>query len=244
MSKWLHVVIRCEALWPDHQKEVIFGEHSFILRPGSNNAEKSIHIKMDHISELDAMKYVNQFLSVLAWAYDRRVEKIYSSTGPSGPQEFSRLKDSIKGQNEVFPNSIDSYDDPDKVLAMALYREAISINSIPYRFLGFFKILNMFWNEKFQNKKSPIIEGIRETLLKIKDVEAAKRIKAITKDEKDVAEYLYQSGRCAIAHAYQSPVVNPDDPEDIRRLYADMPVIRALAEYKMENDLGLERRIF
>jgi len=57
----------------------------------------------------------------------------------------------------------------------------------------------------------------------------------------DIGEYLYTSGRCAVAHASTTPVVDPDNPEDFLRLSADMPVLRALAEHIIINELGVPR---
>jgi len=47
---------------------------------------------------------------------------------------------------------------------------------------------------------------------------------------------LYASGRCAVAHAFNDPVVDPDDPKDVFRLSADMPVAKALAEHLIEHE--------
>jgi hypothetical protein len=59
--------------------------------------------------------------------------------------------------------------------------------------------------------------------------------------EPDIGNYMFVSGRCAIAHASQNPVVDPDNPNDLFRLSADMPVVRALAEHLIRQELGVPR---
>ena len=47
--------------------------------------------------------------------------------------------------------------------------------------------------------------------------------------------------RCAVAHAYSDPVVDPDDLSDLRRLSQDVWIIKAVAEFLIENDLQVSR---
>lgn len=62
-----------------------------------------------------------------------------------------------------------------------------------------------------------IVEGIRATLRALKDQLAVSRLDALRAVEPDVAKYLYESGRCAVAHAYSEPIVDPDDVSDLHR---------------------------
>lgn len=50
----------------------------------------------------------------------------------------------------------------------------------------------------------------------------------------NIAGHLYESGRQAIAHARFSPVVDPDDPLEVRRLNRELPIISTLAELAIE----------
>ena len=56
----------------------------------------------------------------------------------------------------------------------------------------------------------------------------------------DIGEYLYGSCRCAVAHAGTDPTVDPENPDDMERLRLDLPVIRTLASYVIEKELGLK----
>jgi len=63
-------------------------------------------------------------------------------------------------------------------------------------------------------------------------------IRAGQSTELDVPRYLYASGRCAVAHAYADPLVDPDDISDLHRLSQDLYVIKAVAEHLIEVELG------
>jgi hypothetical protein len=62
---------------------------------------------------------------------------------------------------------------------------------------------------------------------------------ALSKSESDIAAYLFESGRCAVAHASSDPLIDPDDLTHLRRLSADLDVVRALAEYFIKYELNV-----
>jgi hypothetical protein len=123
-------------------------------------------------------------------------------------------------------------------LALALYREWLSVNFMPYQFLGFFKVINVI-----RNSWRDQIEWIKENLQHVTEERAIARIAAIQATTPDVATYLYASGRCAVAHAFdQSNVVNPDEPADLIRLSEDLSVIRELARVVIEHEFGIKSK--
>lgn len=74
------------------------------------------------------------------------------------------------------------------------------------------------------------------------DTEANDRIARLRENgERDIPTYLYESGRCAIAHAYKDPIADPDNIEDLHRLSGDVWIIKAIAEHLMENALMISR---
>lgn len=153
------------------------------------------------------------------------------------------------GSSFAFPFHRELESDPKARLALALYREAVTVNSVPFEFLSYFKILNIFWQDKKNTTKGgivthEIVDGIRNIMPLLKDSLAIDRISAISKKNSDVAAYLYQSGRCAIAHAYATPLVDPDDVTDVHRLSADMPIVREIAEHLIESELNIRRTLY
>src|SRR5207302_10934059 len=83
---------------------------------------------------------------------------------------------------------------------------------------------------------------INSTLPKLNDFFAQERLRELRKAHTDVGSYLYESGRCAVAHAFADLVVDPDDPSDTRRLIQDLPVIKALAEFAIEHEFSVKSR--
>jgi hypothetical protein len=63
------------------------------------------------------------------------------------------------------------------------------------------------------------------------------RVQEIVKNDSNVAEYLDYSGRCAIAHVFRDPIVNPDDYDDYVRISQDVRVVKDLARAAVEEFL-------
>jgi hypothetical protein len=109
----------------------------------------------------------------------------------------------------------------------------MSVNSIPYKFLGFFKIINILYKNGPDQKA-----WIKATLPSLTESHLQKRLQALS-NEPDVAAYLFESGRCAVAHAYSDPLIDPDDLTHLRRLSADLDVVQALAEHLIKHELNV-----
>jgi hypothetical protein len=121
-------------------------------------------------------------------------------------------------------------------LALALMREGDGLrhSHSGYSFLSYYKILNMV------KKNGPAQKAwIKRSIGKL-DKKANERIDEIQKGGEVVEDYLYHSCRCALAHAGVDPTVNPDDVEEERRLYADLPLIRSLANHAIEVEFGID----
>ncbi len=243
--QWLNVGVRGSACWPEQETKIQFGSYELVLRPATKDTEQSVHIARQELSDDDAMTLLNRFLSVLAWCDDQGMETLDGWSGSPIPVSVPRQTRLI-GSSIVFPFYRDIESDPKARLALALYREGRTINSIPFAFLSYFKILNIFWNDKWQNHKNEIIEGLRDVLPMITDGEARKNIDVLSKRKPDVAAYLHESGRCAVAHAYTKPtkpVVDPDEFSDLRRLSQEIWIIKAVAEFLIEDKLHVPRSL-
>jgi hypothetical protein len=122
--------------------------------------------------------------------------------------------------------------------AYAFYREGLSSSSVYYSFLNFYKVIQLAFDEKGED----IINWIKNSLNKISShKDALERILEIKNKEEDIANYLFESGRCAIAHAAikkgKGPVVDPDNPQDHQRLNKDLAIVKGLARYAVESGL-------
>ncbi len=220
--------------WPAKPQVVRFCGHELHLLPGSNELARMIRVETDTgFTQADADKLILEFLSALAWAEQSGAVTTFGNwcTAPLniGKGPMGIIGD---GHFDYLPDPLN----PRAKLALALYREGLSVNLSPYQFLGFFKVINVIRNTGADQK-----QWISDNLHHVTDKGALARIAAIQASVPDVAEYLYVSGRCAVAHAFdQSNVVNPDHPADLIRLSEDLPVIRELARIAIERELEVK----
>ena len=233
MDRWRHIGVLGGACWPTNESKITFGGHELILKPATKDTEQSIHINLKGISDIEAMTLINRFLSILAWCDDQGIENFDVGSGNPKPVTVPR-KPRVVGSSIAFPFNRDVEKNTKAQIALALYREGLTINSVPFAFLSYFKVLNIFWKDKYIRGINELVEGIRSLLPGIKDDLAKKRLADLKKTEHDVPKYLYESGRCAIAHAHSDPIVDPDDVTDLRRLSQDIWIVKAMAEYLNE----------
>ena len=246
MERWLNVAVKGSASWPTKESTVVFQGKRFILKPATHDTEQSVHINLRGINEADALTLINRFLSVLSWCDDQPMENRYGWSGNPIPVSVPReLR--IVGASSAFPFGRIMEPDKKAKLALALFREGRSVNSIPFEFLSYFKILNIFWKDRWQiindHRENPMIEGIRAALPHLRSVTAVNRVCALGDTQPDVPKYLYESGRCAVAHAYTDPIIDPDDICDLRRLSEDISIVKEIAEFLIVTELGVSRSI-
>jgi len=244
MEYWLGKGISGGACWPKEKTTIKFAGYDFILYPATINTEQSIHVEIaGKMSAIEGWTLMNRFLSVLSWCDDQGMELI-EGVGASNviPAPIPRMS-RIIGSSFVFLFNRDIPEDQKVRLALALYREGLIVNSVPFSFLSYFKILNIFWNDKFFKDKNELIEGIRSMIPEIKDKLALERLKKLSETESDIPKYLYESGRCAIAHAYSNPIIDPDDEAHLVRLSWDILIIKDIAAYLIEHKLGVSRSL-
>jgi hypothetical protein len=123
--------------------------------------------------------------------------------------------------------------DEKALLALGLMREGRSLNHVGYAFLSFYRVLEVALSTDRQ--RIAWISAALANLTGHSVKEALDGIKA-----PDIGLHLFQSGRCAMAHANREPIVDPDKPADVRRLGSELPIVRALAVKAIEEVFGVE----
>lgn len=176
---------------------------------------------------------VRQFLNAIAWreqTYVREVGlEVTSWAHRQAVQVLGNdLGDNIDASSLVAPTSREAR------LSLAFYREGLSLEHIGYQFLSFFKVLNI----QLANG-SPQIAWLNSNHIHVVGGDARKRLDELLAAEPDLGKYLYVSGRCAVAHAFNKPLIDPDNVEDDIRLRSDLPLIRELAAIRMQRDFGI-----
>ena len=245
MERWLNCGVTTQVYWPPERKEVKYGVHTFVLLPKTSENSASVHLEVSRLPRERGMTLVNRFLSALCWKCDEPAINHYGWSGNPIPVAVPKHRISFGySPTEAFPNEVYEITDEKAQLAIALYREARSLDSVPFQFLSFFKILNVFWKDKYTKGVNELIEQLRATLPLITDKECQDRIAEIHSENGDPAEYLYKSGRCAVAHAFTDPIVDPDDVSDLHRLSRDLWLMRNLTAYLIEREFDIHQSIW
>jgi len=235
MRMWKIVGVETELEWPMEETQVSFMGHPLFLRPPEGESDADVRLQYDHPEdEKDAFGIICRFLSALSW-WRRCPVLAKRQTRCTGPLRVGKWGNGPPLCRDYrAPTGLTAPTDPKERRALALYREAIGIGSTPYEFLGYCKIIESCYSNKREQ-----IEWMNETIAVLSDKRAQARLAELGAEYSDIGDYLYGSGRCAVAHAAANSTVDPDDPKDTLRLSEDMPVVRSLAEYIIEKELKI-----
>jgi hypothetical protein len=189
------------------------------------------------LSRQGCEKLVMRFLSALAWVEDAGY-LVDGIGGGSLPSPMGRSKDGGFVICDEFDLSYLPEPTNEKaLLALGLMREGRGLNHPGYSFLAFARIVELALGSGPKEQIAWINEQVARGLHhRAKDALDALQAQSVP----DVGEHLYGSGRCAMAHAKRKPIIDPDDPDDARRLWAERPIMLELAQRAIEEKLGVE----
>jgi hypothetical protein len=221
--------------WPLEVHKIEFRNHVLFIIPQTDDTLPAVAVNLGAGGDFDAGQIlISHFLSSLSWVTGQGVV----AENWSGGSQCNPLRDKghqrFRAINEDFshPYLPDPQDHKTR-LALAFYREGLSLNHVAYQCLSFFKILNIFLDTGGKQ-----VAWISNTAVLLSDHRARKRIAEL--GATDIGVYLYGSGRCAVAHAGGNPTIDPEDPKDLRRLRQDLPLVKALAEFAIEHEFGVK----
>lgn len=236
MNQWTTFGLTGSLGWTPREMRVQYQGRELLLLPEDAKRDASVAIELTGISPKEGQLLVQRFLSALAWYEGESVSATFGvTTGYPGSigKSHHRIGKTTYFRADYLPEP----SDPDALLALALYREGLFLNSAPYQALSFFKVINIRYGGGREQ-----MGWMAATLPKLTDHQARTRITELSSTVADISNYLYVSGRCAVAHAHGQPTVDPDDWDDHRRLSADLPVARALAAHLIEHELGVKSK--
>lgn len=234
-SRWLTVAVRDVVHWPDVEYFCDYDGYEFILLPETLRTPPAVSLELTAGLDMrTARAAIRRFLSAYAWVENHSADDHFG-VGTGYPGGVGKQDGPVMTRGENFHlDYLPSTKDPKARLCLALYREALGQRSESYRFLAFFKIINVL------HEKGPRqIDWINATIPKLTDHAAVQALAALRPTQSDLGKYLYTSGRCAVAHAFAQPIADPDDPADTERLSAELPIVQALAEHLIEHELGI-----
>lgn len=246
-GRWVVACIESEVPWPFVTVEITFRARQLFLMPYTRDDERDIstypavamYLKGGD-QDADANRLISHFLSTLSWVYRRGIS-VEHWTGGNLPRPMGGCKSPPPFREKFYEPYLPDPHERRARLALALYREGLTINHYAYRCLSYFKILNVLFAGGAEQ-----IAWIDENLPRVAPGPAADRSRKIAADNASVGRHLYVSNRCAVAHAHGEPVADPEDPNDIKRLRDDLPLVQSLAEIAIEKEFGVKssRTIF
>jgi len=244
--KWLDLAVCPHFSWPNAQVEIPFEGYKVVLQPRRHGPDDEIELAST-ISVFDTNgtsfevggTIASRFLSRLAWTHNGGVIELFSigSNNPERPGRLGQGTYERSGWSQVKPWDfiyLPAARGRGADLALGLYREGMSVNSVPFAFLSYFKVLNVYHGGGAGQKN-----WINRNLQHLWYKPAVDRLTALQRTEADIGKYLYEEGRCAVAHAHGDPLVNPDNYVDRRRMQDDLWLMKELAGLFIERELGV-----
>ncbi|MFN4361257.1 MAG: methylamine utilization protein MauJ [Hylemonella sp.] len=223
---WLTAGVSSSIPWPQEDVWVMYDGHEYVLRGAKDKAPcVSTPCPRDGIDA--TLIRVYRFASVLGWFKGGYVDPIGSTWG-SAPMLYGTrdaFTTTLDGGRYFDCNYLPLIEDDQVRKALAFMREGRRLRHVhgPYSFLSFFKVVESQFNKKDR------VAWIQANLDQLTG-DAAKRVAELRAQGLDASKHLYDSGRCAIAHAsLGGVVVDPDIPSDRRRIMEDLDVMAGLA---------------
>lgn len=244
-SGWLTVGIVSSIAWPLDEVWLQYDGQEYFLR-GANQqmGERTTSPTIStpcHNEQIDeALSRLYRFVSVLGYFKRGYVDISGGRTWAGYPMTYVNQQDNFttltQGGRKAFScNHLPIIEDDQVRKALAFLREGRRLRHVhePYSFLSFFKVIE----SQFVSKDR--VTWVEQNLGQLNG-DAAKRVGELRAQGIDVNKHLFDSGRCAVAHASLSgTIVDPDIPADRTRIAADLDIIEALATRYVKVDAGV-----
>lgn len=234
---WVVANVETNSFWPvNSQKQIFRGETVWIL-PITHKHFPAIAMRArPDFDRPNCERLLMRFLSTLSWVTEHgmSVDGIGGGTWlmPMGRENKFGVSITEEFDLTYFPESSDEK----ALLALALMREGRGLNHPGYAFLSFYRVLEVALPDG--RARGEWITNHLGTLSDHRAKEAIIKLRAqgIT----DIGIHLRDSGRRAVAHAQQEPIIDPDDPADARRLWSELPIMASLATLAIEEVFKIE----
>jgi hypothetical protein len=243
---WLSAGVICSIAWPEQDVWLQYDGSEYILRGAKRpSGDKHPTVPCIHtpapMQSDEELSRLYRFVSILGYYMGGYVDIMAPGWGthPIGfvNRPGRELALTIQGGKFNFNcNHMPIVEDDQTRKALAFLREGRRLRHVhePYSFLSFFKVIESQFEARTR------VNWVTDALHKLTEKDAVKRINELRAQGIDVNKHLYDSGRCAVAHAsIGKEIVDPDVPADRRRIVADLPIIAALARRYIQVDAGI-----
>jgi hypothetical protein len=240
-GEWIVANISTNSVWPVTSQKMRWRGVDIWIMPIMKGYYPAVALMVPPgRSRAECEELVMRFLSMLSWVESRGI--MVEGGGLSGGNLLRPMgRDKERGFSicEEFDLSyFPEVTDEKALLALGLMREGRGLNHVGYAFLSFYRVLEVAFSTDKQR-----ITWISAALGNLAGHGVKEALNGITAQGiTDIGRHLFESGRCAMAHANRKPIVDPDKPADARRLGSELPIVRALAIRAIEEVFGIETR--
>lgn len=239
---WLTAGVASSIPWPSNDVCIVYAGEEYFLLGREREGQPSppcITIACDQRDTDTAIAKIYRLTSILSWFAGGYVDvsgygwgshpilyggrTVYASMGIAGSKSFSCNHMPVIEHEHVRR-------------ALAFWREGMRLDEVhdSYAFLSFYKVIE----SQFSDGKKKA-QWIATNISKLTE-RAAKRVAELQSSGIDVSRHLFDSGRCAVAHAsLEGEIIDPDVPADRRRVSADLEIIKELARIFIQTELGI-----
>ena len=231
--RFMNAPVDTQIEWPRKEAVITFGRWELISFPPSRDHDASLHLDLvrARLSDVEAISVFNQLLSIASWLDDTFAVLLPGWSG--NPVPCRPPRQTLRSPSSILDSWCNSWQplkDEKARHALAIYREAVnmdSFHSAPYAVLGFYKIFESACrggSERAKHLKMEVAQIFAEKKI---DERQLREIGFTPKDSpKQIAKFLKEAGRDAVAHANKEPVVNPDDARQQRRMSVAASILR------------------
>jgi hypothetical protein len=219
---------------PNEDEFLTFEGKTFRWINGSAEHNATITFRVDSLSDNDAdIARLNRMLSALVWHQKVPLAKQWGAGGPRRPYPVvygPRMSGAIQIDQRWAQQTLDTARTSEQWFALALFKEGVNSRSEFYAYLCFWKVVEYALKgtqRKWINRIAPSLSREKQ------------RIDAILKSHSDLAKYLWDARRNAIAHVLRK-TMNPDDPKDELTIKRDTYVMKDFARLAIETALGVQ----
>ncbi len=241
-GNWVVACVDPQIPWPTSTQKIIYRGQTIFVLPQFDDYYPSLVVRLGAgLNNFEqAQVLILNLLSVLCWV-DNEGALVDQWTGGNLPRPMAGFSKS--GIRLLLTPHFSHYYLPDVQdqrarWALAFYREGLAMRQVAYAFLSFYKIVNIL-HHTGPAQKTWINTHITTATAQHRS-NASQRLQQLSTNVTDVGQYLYESGRCAVAHAGHGPTVDPENPADLRRLHEDLPLVKALAAFAIEYEFGIK----
>jgi hypothetical protein len=235
---WIGAHLESSVPWPTKPHAAIFEGYTLFILPHGDEYMASVFARYRDGNKNQVRETILRFCSVWSWIEQRG---IFVNNWSEGSHMFRSKRHSPFRTIMDFPLEFDSWPmepSSETRLALALYREGLSLRHAPYSFLSFFKIITILNSGNSGQRKM-----IKKYIPEVTEKTALERLGELGNfpDGKPIQDYIYQSGRSAVAHASTTKgnTVDPDNPVHERRLQSDLPIIKEIGRLIIVNEFGV-----